>query len=791
MEDLFEAFSKEYSKEMDKAIHEDDEQRSARNPVIFIFIGDKTIEASKEIRVHIDREWDNGETILFFNIFSKERINKVNEFNFNVPYDNGDLKELRRKIYEDFHSNQDMLIGLNREIVKIKNKVLEFGNEFSSFEKINLTVVTRVDDPLNILVPDITLLVKTKLAEHFLIVAADLYNLLVEKNEGEDPFYTGVLSVSFFKEMEYFQSTEFKYNKNIEVFDTNRRLSVISNKAIFDMVYLLSDTNRKGIVTQNSLRENYNIISYINLIKNRKINSESYYDIKNNFYDDVRFKRNIADENGELTLATAGLAVIKRPNNAVAMTVFSCVYEAIFTSMKKNCNISTKSILNRLGLAEENLESRIETLIPRDKSVMDMMALMTINSSIPKGRFGRITLREAEALLYGDLCKSFYEENFQKPCKESLKHIKFEKEVEENLNGMVRDSELGLYCAYLCTEEEEEIIKTLNEKIKDYEKCIVDIKLQVENLYESPLEQISFFRGLFNNNESTVEAKKQIFNKLYFRKLEILKLELKKDFAVNYILALRKMNPGFKLKIEKLKEVSRELDKYTLKLIKEQDNYIGQNIKEYYSQLVKSKIIKLQEIHGENFYFKENFIGNMEDIIKKGIEELIKKVENICNKYILTEKEFSMTFEDELNERTNISTVNYHNKIFTKDEIYKNLCNILENNAIPKAFIIDYNLKKYEEKYFFGNYSSDFIKYAYNFDKELRNYAIGYIHEKRATGIEKLSLLGGFKVKDLVYYKNTLKYYDACESGGYKLHAEDKVEIMDISKGRELDEKKY
>lgn len=147
----------------------------------------------------------------------------------------------------------------------------------------------------------------------------------------------------------------------------------------------------------------------------------------------------------------------------------------------------------------------------------------------------------------------------------------------------------------------------------------------------------------------------------------------------------------------------------------------------------------------------------------------------MCLKYILTEKEFSMTFEDELSERTNISTVSYNREISTKEEIFKNLCVILENNSILKAFIIDYNVIKYEEKYFFGDYSSDFIKYVYNFDKKSKSCEIGYIHERRATGIEKLSLMGGFKIKDLIYYKNSLKYYEAALKEAYKLHGEGEV----------------
>ena len=77
---------------------------------------------------------------------------------------------------------------------------------------------------------------------------------------------------------------------------------------------------------------------------------------------------------------------------------------------------------------------------------------------------------------------------------EGLKNINFEKEVNVNLNLILRDPELGLYCAYFCTEDQEEIIKVLNKKISDYSKCTRDIKLEVESLCESPVKQSSFFK---------------------------------------------------------------------------------------------------------------------------------------------------------------------------------------------------------------------------------------------------------------------------------------------------------
>lgn len=772
MEEIFQEFAAKYSSNMDKAIHQGDEPRTIMNPIIFVFIGDKSAEASKEVYANINSEFTNGDKVLFFNVFSEKGIHENNVFNFNIPYDKSELKNLRKNIYDKFFSDEELLGELNKEIVKVKNRMLEYGNTFSSFERVNLAVVTRVDDPLNILVPEITLLVKAKLLEHFLIVTADLYSLLAEKNDEEDQFYNGAVTISFFKEMEAFQNVNFRYEKNIEVFDKNRRLPVKWDKPIFELIYVLSDTNRKGIINSRGLKENYNIISYINLIKNRKVNSESYYDVKNILYNDVSFKRSIADENGELTLASAGLAVVKKPNDAVAMTVFSCIYKDIIESMKKNMNIDIEKIINKLELDDEKLISWIQNLMP--ENIDDMMAIMAVNTDISKEMLHGMTFIEAEEWFYGELCSKFYEDNFSKVSEENFEKIKFDKLVEKNLSTISADSRMGFYCAYICTEESGDVIQLLNEKIRSNNKFIENEKNELEEIYNEKIKQTAFMSILFNRNKIILDIKKQIFNSIYRRKFGILQLELKQRFLKAYLIELKKMNNIYGEKIEKLKKIDDEVDKYTLSLIKQQENYIGQNIKEYYFQIVKNRLEKLKDTYGENFYFDNNFIGNILEKIESGNGALVEKIENICNTYILTGEEFSMTFEDELNERANMSAVNY-NKLYTKDEIFKNLCNILEDKCVPKVFINDYNIKKYEEKYFFGDYSSDFIKYAYNFDREVGNYAIGYIHERRATGIEKLSLFGGFKVKDLMYYKTAMKYYEACKSEGYKLSGEGEI----------------
>lgn len=751
MEQIFKTFVKQYTDASETNISKSKQIRSLRNPVIFVFIGDKVIEASKKIYTQINSEWENSDGVLFLNVFSTENLVCENMFNFNADCEFSDIKTARQTISAAFYNSEDKLIQLNNLLIKMKNKLREYGKLFTYFKKINIAVITRADDPMNVLVKEITLLLKVKLSQMFNINTADLYTLLVEKNEEEDEFYSGALSVSFFKEIEYYQSKRFCFDKKIEVFDEKRKLSVKWNKPLFGLVYVLSDTNLNGIIKPNSLEENYNIICYINLIKNKELTIETNFDIKNNVYDDIRFKRNISDEADEISFASAGLAVIKKPYEAAAMTVLSCMFDDLIGVMNKNKYDNVQEILTMLDIDEKSLYEKVESLVPVDKTIEDMYEIKIQNNKDLKG----LSLRGAEQVLYGQECENFFAVNFGTPLAMKVKNIDIEKTTLQNLNKMLFDPEMGLYCCYVCTGERfaKEVI---NEIFNKYDKAIKKQQAQVDELYESYLRDSLTLTELLIKNRYIENIKQQLFEEIYQRKMVILKLTYRKKLLEMYALVLIKHNEDFSKNINGLESLKGEIKEYTEKLINKENNYTGQNISEYYTAVASKKIAALKEKFGEKFYFKEGFLGNPAKLMENGIEPLIETLQQICLKYVLSEEEFKMTFEDELKERKNL-------KGFTKENIYKDLCTLLDENAIPKSLIYEYNVKMYEEKYFFGDYSSDFIKYAYSFDKEWRNYSIGYIHEKTAAGIEKLSLFGGFKLNDLVYYKNSLKYYEALE----------------------------
>ena len=136
---------------------------------------------------------------------------------------------------------------------------------------------------------------------------------------------------------------------------------------------------------------------------------------------------------------------------------------------------------------------------------------------------------------------------------------------------------------------------------------------------------------------------------------------------------------------------------------------------------------------------------------------------------IKEEKYFNVSFEEELLARANMLVEYEETDVAAKSELYELLYESLEENSKPCVHI-DTALAahRYVEKYFFGNRQSEFIEYAYKRDQSNRNYKIGTINDKRKSVIEKLQLMGGFKLSDLVFTRSAERYYEAYKEKDYK-----------------------
>ena len=168
-------------------------------------------------------------------------------------------------------------------------------------------------------------------------------------------------------------------------------------------------------------------------------------------------------------------------------------------------------------------------------------------------------------------------------------------------------------------------------------------------------------------------------------------------------------------------------------------------------------------------------MGPIHRLLDKSQEELLEELFNVAERVILNdERLFGISFEEELLARANM-LIEYEDKeVVAKSELYNLLYQSLEENSKPCVHL-DTTLSphRYEEKYFFGDRESEFISYAYKRDQSSRNYKIGTISDKRKSVIEKLQLMGGFRLQDLIFTRSASRYYEAYKEKGYCFHTKD------------------
>jgi hypothetical protein len=131
---------------------EENEQRSVNHPIVFLFLGDSVKEAMTSIMNINEEKWHNSTGVLYFHAYQTNTISHENVLSIQLPGNQVDFKTIRKSMYEDFYRDENMLIELNKTFRKLSSKIAEYGKVYSSLVKLNLCVVTAVDDPANILI---------------------------------------------------------------------------------------------------------------------------------------------------------------------------------------------------------------------------------------------------------------------------------------------------------------------------------------------------------------------------------------------------------------------------------------------------------------------------------------------------------------------------------------------------------------------------------------------------------------------------------------------------------------
>lgn len=776
LRDLLQTYANTFSNQLEKMTLEVNEQRSVNHPIVFLFMGDLVLEALKSIKIINEEKWHNSSGVLYFHAYQTETVTHPNVLSIQLPDQGLDRKTKRKDIFEAFCRDEDKLIELNKAYRLLSSKIAEYGKVYSSLQKVNLCVVTAIDDPVNILIQEFTLLLKSILQESFRLVEVDLYGLIKEKQDGNNFALSTSLGISFLKELDRYQSDEYTFLQNLQLTEDHLRLPVSHPASpLFDMVYLLSDKNEEGLISSEAEQQNYEIISNLNLLKNRKMITD--YHEKMDSYNHAAFRKGIRGNSKEPVYASAGFSKIKRPNKAIALYAASHFYSLLVEALKTPISQPREKVLSLFGLSEAFFQKYYHECLPSIDKIEEMNGLIGTTNSYQTVK--RMSVREAEDYLFEGGSEQFFAANFKEPVRERLQQLNLKAQIQHCLEkNVVQHEQYGLYCAYSWTADsngsEINIIYEIHKMLRDMENEQVEKHSRLEHYYQQLVDSCDFKKSYlpFFDRKNMHNFLHYLFEAVYGTKYELIKLDVKRAILQQYLEVLEENNLKLRVKMKYLDEVGSYLKQAAAESLYEADDYLDKNIPEYYAEIMTRITTKLTEKRGTHFFSDNRFFGNLIDLLEDGTKALLERVLLVCSREVLTHEQFHRSFEDELLERANVMT-NYENRdVLSKSELFKQLYNLLDDQSPIQIEVFNYTQEhRYEEKYFFGDFYSKFMEFALEKEHETRQCKVGCAHEKKASGIEKLTLMGGFHLKDLMYYRNGEKYYKAYCNEGFQFHS--------------------
>lgn len=746
-------------------------------PMLFILLGDKVQDGLNDLKQAVQQSMSNSDGIVYLAVDSK-KIQDEEAKDLGQDHDEQgmiyihleeEINPTNRGKLSTLVQQDQFLKLLNEQLSRVTKCILEKNKVFSCWEQMHVSVITRASDPINVLLPDLMTLLKNKLEQSFKQVFTDLFIRLEETSEDATPLHKA-LSYSFFRELDRYQQKDYHYEKATELVDDDMKLTTSYHGPLFHLVYLLSDQKENGQKINDPKKTHYETIVAVNLLKNRQQKSMELEEAREQ-YSYNTFMSNI--ETGvDSRYCTARIAKVRKPGQGIYLTVVYCLFKAYKKGLSYEGQDEERLLLEKLGLSDSKLEELVRGCMPSDMGLGEIRSLITTGASFKDLRSGSFV--EAEKLLFGETAKEFFRINFTHIADKKLESYLSQEYLKQKfIQEVVSQPEFGPYAL-------EQLLKSdsytaLEAQKEKYIYQIEQYKREIEDKENSIVGQcvggnFSLFEKKYIQEVKSYLVEK-IYRARYHYEVECLKLR-----------ALETLQTQLKAFYEELKKQLKKLDEIEILLAemietadRYEEEYLVQNVKEYYERVVQKQLEALQSTRGTHFLQESKYIGSSDRLLEQSKEDIMTKIGQIAEQEFLKEEAyFNVSFEEELLSRANMLVEYEDTEIAAKSELYKLLYESLEDNSTPCVYL-DTTLAshRYIEKYFFGNRQSEFIDYAYKRDQSSRSYKIGTVNDKRKSVIEKLQIMGGFRLEDLVYSKSAKRYYEAYQEKGYVFHGEE------------------
>lgn len=169
-------------------------------------------------------------------------------------------------------------------------------------------------------------------------------------------------------------------------------------------MYLLSDKNENGLLVGEALEQNYEIISNLNLLKNRKLMSD--YHEKMDSYHHIAFRHAIKGNSSKPVYASAGFAKVTRPNKAIALNAASLFFNEMITLLQSSSSQPIERVVELFDLSKSSFAKHYRSLIPSQAILEDMDGLIGATNSYQEVK--RLTVKQAEEYLFEGGTERFF-----------------------------------------------------------------------------------------------------------------------------------------------------------------------------------------------------------------------------------------------------------------------------------------------------------------------------------------------------------------------------------------------
>lgn len=226
-----------------------------------------------------------------------------------------------------------------------------------------------------------------------------------------------------------------------------------------------------------------------------------------------------------------------------------------------------------------------------------------------------------------------------------------------------------------------------------------------------------------------------LFESVYGKKYEILLLESELALCLRYDAALEQLHADSRTKVAAMDALEEDLHSLALVSIGRSKEAVDQNIMEYYRSVTDDVMKDIETRRGAGIFFSERFMGSLSGLLVQGGGQAVaERLIELCRRELLTAGPFTLPFEEELLRRANVAAAYENRDIVSKEELFKQLYRSLEEEAAMNVRLFEYTQEhRHEEKYFFGDSSSEFLRYAFSADETTRIYRLGFVHEHAAA----------------------------------------------------------